>query len=214
MASAFRQATRVFIDQQLSPAARSARLADAAKAGVAELVASGRASPYYRRFVDGQEGAQESSVKPNGGVILYQFSYVAETVAFAIAFLRGRSPVGSGRYRDGFVVSVDGRPIPAAQLQPRSIPLDAEIIIYNPLPYSRKIDVQFAGKRKLRFSVPPNIFDDCARAIRARYGNTATAKRVYSVTFPGQYIRKTGKGRTRGAGSPVQSPAIIITPAG
>lgn len=213
--SVFRLATKVFVDKELSVEARSARLAAAARAGVADLISTGRASPNYRRFVDGREGAQEETVNGRDGVILYEFSYIAETVAFALAFLRGRSPrSGSAKkdprypnaYRDCFVVAVDGRPIPAASLNPRSIPLNAEIMIYNSQPYSRRVDVQFDGKKSLKFNVPPGLFDDAARAVRARFGNTATAKRLYSVTFPGGYVRKTGQ-RT-------DSPALIITPAG
>ncbi len=210
MASAFRQATTVFIAAELSPAGRSARLADAARAGLADLIASGRASSSYRRFVDGREGAQESTVQPDGGVILYQFSYIAETVSFALSFLQARSPSRSGRFRNSFVVSVNGRPIPATELQPSSIPLDAEIMIYNAQPYSRKVDVQLVGTHPLRFSAPPGLFDDAARAIRRQFGNTATAKRINSVSVPGQYVRRSG----RGAGQRTASPALVITPVG
>lgn len=203
----FRQTTRLFVDRELSGPARSAKLAAFARDGVAKLIAEGKAAPTYRRFVDGREGAQESDVKPDG-VIQYEFSYIAEAVLFALAFLQARSPVRSGRFRESFVVAVDGRPIPARQFQPRSVPLAAEVIIYNLQPYSRKIDVQTAGGRRLKFSTPAGLFDDCARALRRRFGNTVVGKRLYSVSFPGQYTLRRGEKK----GQRVNSPAIVITP--
>jgi hypothetical protein len=205
--ASFRQVSKLFVERELSGPARSAKLAAFARTGLAELIASGKASPSYRRFVDGREGAQESDVRPDG-VILYEFSYIAEAVLFAITFLQGRSPVRSGRFRESFIVAVDGRPIPARQFQPRSVPLTAEVIIYNKQPYSRKVDVQTVGGRRLRFSTPAGLFDDCARAMKRRFGNSFTAKRLYSVAAPGQYVLRRGpkKGRR------VDSPAVVITP--
>lgn len=217
-ANAFRLIAKQMIAAELSPAARSAKLAEFARQGVAGLVASGRASPTYCRFVDGAEGAQESAVRPNG-LIEYQFSYIADVVLFALVFLRARSPVGPGApksreapgpFRDAFMVGVDGRPVPAASFQPRSVPLNAEIIIYNRQPYSRKIDVQLVGRKSLHFSVPPGLFDDCVRAVRRRYGNTVTAKRVYNIEHPGKWMRRRGKLK----GQKIQSPAIIIAQRG
>lgn len=201
--------TKIFVDEELGPAARSARLAQAAREGVANLIREGRASPNYRRFVDGQEGAQEATVKPDG-VIVYEFSYIAEVIIFALAFLRARSPVASGRFRESFVVSIDGRPIPAAAFNPRSVPLAAEVIIYNSQPYGRKIDVQIVGGKPLRFSVPAGLYADAVRAIRRQFGNAMTAERLYSINHPGQYILRRGKKR----GQRVQSPALVISPLG
>lgn len=209
-AAAFRRQITAFISQHLSPEARSRRLAEIAETTVAGWIKQGRASPRFRRFVDGVEGAPASAVR-SGGRILYEFSNIGEAVEFAVAFLRARCPVGPGApkdkryprpYKDCFVVAVNGRPIPWDQVNPSAIPVDAEIFIYNSQPYSRKIDVQLVGKRRLRFSVPPGLFKDAASAVSRRYGNTLRVERVYSVSFPGQYIRRTGE--------TVQSPALHI----
>jgi hypothetical protein len=219
-ASAFRQTTRVLVDREFSPAARSRALATMAKRGLADLLASGRASRRYRTFVDGQEGRAEESVSDRG-VILYEFQYLGEVVAFAIGFLQRRAPVKSGRFRAGFFVSVDGRFLSPDQLvmrfglkrlefsgfQPDSVPPGAEIIIGNKYPQNRKVDVQIAGGHTLRFTVPSGMYDDAARAIRRQFGNTVTARRLASVRFPGQYVARRGKG----AGSAVQSPGLLIT---
>ena len=212
MVRSVREQVRLYIDQNLSQTARAQQIADFAQDAVAKMIAEKRASPAYRRFVDGVEGAQPNTIRP-GGSILYAFSYIAEAALFAIGFLQARSPASGPwpkdprypkAYRDCFVIAVDGRPIPAAQFQPRSVPLNAEIIIFNSQPYSRKVDVQMIGKRPIKFSVPPGIFDDAARAVNRRFGNTAKATRRYSVDFPGKHI--TRKGRA------VDSPALILTP--
>lgn len=221
MSGAFRQQTSVFINQNLSPEARSAFLAKTAREGVADLVASSRAPPNYTRVVDGAVGAPESSVKPDG-VIGYRFQYLGEIAAFALAFLQGRSPSGHGAggsrmyrsaYRDSFYLGLargtgePGRFVQARQFNPLTMGADvAEITIGNLQPYSRLLDVQFAGQRRVRYSVPPGIFEDAVRAVNQRFGNQVTARRAYRQKFPGIYLLKTG----RRAGSMVESPALII----
>lgn len=182
----------VAVEQGASPQVRSATLAAAARAGVAELIRSGQAAPKYTRFVDGTEGASEDQVRPDG-TIAYRFSYMGEVVQFALDTIRERSPVGTGRYRDSFMVSVNGRPIKAMSVNPEHVPDDAEIFIYNTQPYSRKLDVQVAGGRKLRISVSPGMFDDTARAVNARFGNYIRASRRYTLQFPGQKTTKAGR---------------------
>lgn len=203
-AATFRQQVRLFADRTLSPAARSALLAAEAKRRLADLIESGRASPGYRRFVDGVEGAREEQAQR---VIVYEFSRTGEAAEYALGFLRGRSPSESGRFRDSFVASVDGsRPIAAASFDPAKVPPGAEVAILNTRPYGRKIDVQVAGGRRLRFSVPEGLYEDAARAVRRRFGNAVSARRVYTLRFPGQYTLRGGKR----AGTRVETPALII----
>lgn len=203
-AATFRQQVRLFADRTLSPEARSALLAAEAKRRLADLIESGRASTSYRRFVDGVEGAREEQARR---AIVYEFSRTADAAEYALAFLRGRSPSESGRFRDSFVASVDGgRPIPAASFDSAKVPPGAEVAILNTRPYSRKIDVQLAGSRRLRFSVPEGLYEDAARAVRRRFGNAVSAKRVYTLQFPGQYILQGG----RRAGKRVETPALIL----
>ena len=222
----FREMIKVFVDAELGAPARSAFLARTAREYVGTLVTSGRASPRYFKTVDGRRGAEEETVSGDRGVIVYDFNYVGDAAEFAIAFLIGRSPVGDGSrksakhpkaYRDCFEVAINGRPVSAAGFNKSSVPLDAEIIIYNTQPYSRKVDVQLVGRRALVFSTPPGIFDDAVRAINRQFGNAAKAKRVYNINFAGKYLLQNHQFRTdrphrvnRSAGTPVESPAIII----
>lgn len=232
-AAAFRRRLDVFIDQALSPAAQSQRLAEIAKQELAAQIAAGRASKSYRRFVDGREGVPEESVAPAPhGRIIYRFNHLGVIGMFALTFLKHRSPPASGQparpahgkpgtYRDSFWVGVNGRAMPAAQFNPDLAPPGAELVIYNASAYSRKVDVQLIGAQPLHFAVPAGLFDDAVKAIKARYGVLVDVKRVYTMAFPGQYRLKTEQvhqsgryaGRTRSrAGKSVESPALIIKP--
>jgi hypothetical protein len=214
---AFRRSVQVFVAQNLSPEAQSRALAAAARAGRDDLIRSGRAAPTYATFVDGQQGASEDRVRP-GGAIIYRFQVLGEAAVFAMAFLRERSPVKSGTYRDSFQYAVssggDGtanrylgaRIIRPGSFDPEQVGTDVdEVILFNRAPYSRKVDVQLVGSRRLRFSVPPDLFDDAAQAVRRRFP-TLAARRVYSMNFPGQWTLKDGPR----AGKPVESPALVI----
>jgi len=207
---ALSQTIRAFAAETLSPAARSAMLAEHARQALANVQASGRAGLVYRRIVDGVADAPEEAVRGDGsGRILYRFSYQAEAAAWALAFLKARSPARTGAFRDSFYFGVDGRFVPAGSFNPGSVPLDAEITIGNTEPYSRRIDVQMDGAQVLRFSVPSGLFDDCVRAVRREFGGLVKARRVYSLSFPGQYVLRRGARR----GQRVQSPAIVLTAA-
>lgn len=196
---------QIKIAEDTAPAARAKLLADTARAGLAELIASGRASPKYRRFVDGAAGRSEDQVRADGQ-IAYQFNYMGEIISFALGFLKDRSPVASGSYQDSFRVSVNGRDIMARQFNPRMVPDDAGILIYNEQHYGRKVDVQLVGQKRLTYSVPPNLFADARDAVRARYGNLVSAERLYTIEFPGRLLTK----RTLAPGRRVEYPALSI----
>jgi hypothetical protein len=202
--STFRRQVSVFIDQTLSPEAQSARLATIARDGRDELIRTRRAPPAYRTFVDGREGAPESAVKPQG-TILYRFDQLGQAAVFALAFLRARSPVRSGTYRDSFWLAVDGRPFSMKTFDPQKVGAATEIIIYNPQPYSRRVQVQFDGGQRLRFSVPPDLFGDALVATRRRFP-TLKVSQLNRIRAPGLYVLKNG----RRAGKVVDSPALVI----
>lgn len=208
---------RIYIDRNLSPAARSARLAAFAKARLAELIASGRASEDYVRLVDGMAGRVESQVRGDGGGrIEYNFVYLGPAVVRALEFLRGRAPVGdevnrpdNRKFRDSFFVGVNGRFIRAAEFRPEMVPASAtEVSIGNSAPDNRRADEQskMTGDKTIDYSVPAAMYVDTARMLRRAYP-TLKAKRVYSIRFTGQYILRGGKAAER----PTQSPALIIS---
>lgn len=182
----------VKIAEDALPAVRAAKLADTARAGLAGLIATGQASPSYRRYVDGIEGRLEDQVKADG-TIAYRFSYTTEVILFALAYLRDRSPVGSGpgeRYRDSFVITIGRTTFPATEFDPARFPEGSDIYITNLQPYGRKVDVQLVGKKVLKYSVPRGLFEDAATATRRRFGNLLDVWRIYTVDFPGRWVTR------------------------
>ena len=234
--SAFRQAASVFVARYLSDAARSRILADVAIRGREQLIREGRASRSFTTTVDGREGAAESSVQPEG-TIVYRFQLLGEAALFAMGYLRGRSPLRGGKFRDSWIYAVGAegytsgpargtyhegvkvaasyaatervgaRIIRQESFDPQKVGADVtEILVTNRQPYERKADVQLAGGRRLRWSVPPNMVDDAADAVKRRFP-TLDARRIYTVHFPGQYVLKSGQK----AGKRVESPALVIS---
>ena len=211
--AAFRRNVDVWVQDNLTAEARSALLARTARQKLAELQAQGRAPRHFTRYVDGMEGAPEDSVRPNG-VILYRFRFLANAAAFALSYLQARSPVRSGAFRAGFYLGVGGdrdgdggRFLRAADFVPAAVTGDVQaIVIGNVEPYNRQVDVQMAGQRRMRFTVPANMYADAASAVRARFPGVS-ARAVYSRSFPGQYVLRTGPR----AGKPVHSPALVIS---
>ena len=199
----FRQTIKVFQDAELSAAAMSARLAETARAALLAAQVSGRAPATYRTFVDGvADGSEDEAVKR----IRYEFSFLGDATEYAIQNLLLLSPVASGRYQQSFMVAVDGRAIPAAYFDPLQVPPGVEIFVWNRQPYSRKIDVQYSGNTPLKYKVAPDLFDNAAKAVRSRFGNTVSCKRLNTLNIPGAYVLRRGEK----AGSDVDSPALAI----
>jgi len=101
-ATLFRRSVEVFIDRKLSPEARSKHLASVARAGLKEIL-EGKSIKNFIRFVDGNAGLSEDQVKPEG-VIMYRFSILPLVVGFLLGYLKERSPVRSGRFKESFWV--------------------------------------------------------------------------------------------------------------
>lgn len=177
-------------------------LADFAKAELANVIASGEGSPLYDRYVNGALGAPESAVVPPGPII-YDFVWWQAIIPYALQYLVDRSPERSGRYKRSWFVMVNGQPAP----DPAGIPLDAEVVITNDQPYSRKIDV---GHMKM--SVPNHIIEDGRQAVMRIFGNIITAKRTL-IALPGGYTLKSSRGsrrKDRAAGQALTYPALVL----
>jgi hypothetical protein len=199
------------LDRQIGPQAQAARLAAFSRQRLQEAIASGEASPHYETFVNGRRGREETVVAP--GPIIYLFNWWPDLLISALQDLRNSVPY-SGRpkaelhYRDRFFVLANGVSVTPREYQ--NIPVDAEVLIGNSAPYSRKLDVQLIGREPIRVSVPPDFFEGAVQVINHRFGNLVTAKRLYTIHFTGQYHLVRGKE----AGKPVNSPGIQILPRG
>ncbi|MFT8325521.1 hypothetical protein [Gluconobacter oxydans] len=200
---------RLFRDQALSPAAQSARLAAVAIKARDQAVRSGDAPPHWVTIVDGRQGAPETSVQPDG-FILYKFNVMGLAAQAALQLCKDRSPVRSGRYRDSWMVVVDGRPWTEDMAD---IPEGVSIMIVNPQPYARKIDT---GAMK-KMSVPPGIVDAVRKLVQRKFP-TVNAARAF-VTIPSglmenaPYVlrRSRGRSKSRSAGTAMTYPAMILT---
>lgn len=227
MPSQMAEQLRLFISEDLSPEARSNALATYAEQDVASRIALGQLSREYTITVDNVLGASPQSVRPNGS-IRYDFSYIGDVVQYALENLIKRSPASSvvskagpdypEHYEEAFYVGINGRFIMATDFVADAVPYNAEIIIGNIMPYSRKVDVQMVGNKTLHFETPANLFDSSARAVVRRYGNIVTCKRIYTANFPGrqyklkveQRFKKRPAKIKRTVGTLVESPALVI----
>lgn len=182
-ARAVARSVRVFRDQALSPGALSARLAAVARSTRDDVVARGEAPANWRTFVDGRQGASEDAVRPDGA-ILYRFNYLGLAAAFALAYCAGRSPVADGDFKAAWIVAVDGGLWRDAL---SAIPPGAQVMVTNPLPYARKIDVGH-----MHMSVPHNIIEDARRAVRQRYPMVKTERWLTTIpaAWGGGYVLK------------------------
>ena len=204
--------------QEFEPEVIRLALASFAKQSVAELIASGQASPNYNRFVNDRPGVPEEMVELPGPIV-YEFALWPAVIAFALDELRARSPVKSGRFRDSFIVLANEKLVTDYD----SVPVDAEVIITNFQPYIRKIEAGVIGKGK-RYQV----FDAAKRALAREFNSGSGRNAVGAFTFETSwlnfassvhqgmpYILKGSQGRRkdRQAGMPISYPSIVINQA-
>jgi hypothetical protein len=175
MATAIARNVRVFVDKALGPTAVSAHLASEARRLRDEAIRSGQASQVYRTFVDGSEGRSEDAVRR---VIQYRFSRMVQAVGYAIGYAMARSPRDSGEYQRAWLAVVNGKRWSG---QAEDIPAGSTVIVVNPVPYARKVDV--GG---MRMSVPPQIVEATRQAVQRAYPGIL-AERDFVTLAPGLY---------------------------
>ena len=182
LAGNFRRVVDVMVARGTSGVAMQNYLGAEATRNAQSLISAGSASPYYRRFVNGQENAPNQTIKLDGtGTIIYLFSSIAEAALYALDFARKHSPRRSGHYVESWYFIVNGEPFTATDFT--GIPLGSEIILTNSANYHRKIDV--GG---MRMSVAPQIIEQTRQAVMRRYPGV-TAERKF-ITIPGGYVLK------------------------
>lgn len=200
-------------------------VANFARKVLAEHLAELPVKPHVLTIVDGRVGASEDSVK-YGGIIRYEFGHAGDVVKECLDWLRTEASKVGRKYAESFFVGVlkqetrgkgkrtfqsyeaEGRKIPAAQFgaESRALSGNEQFIIGNSRPENRKIDVQLMGQEPVKFSVDDKIYDRCVMAMRGRFPGFEI-KRVYTLTFTGQWILVHGPR----AGKPVHSPGLVIT---
>lgn len=117
------------------------------------------------RTVDGVRGAREEQVRGDG-TIIYAYPRLDEVVRVALELLFDLSPVLSGAYRMNHQLFVDG--VEARNLA--GWDGQGQIIIANPMPYSRKIEL---SKMTMRVPGSDHVYEQAEFALQQRFGNQA-----------------------------------------
>jgi len=180
----------------IDPRERSHMLAEFARKALAEAqTASQRATgrvPSHDTFVDGREGADLASVKPDG-VIVFRFALLREALLWIHQALVEKSPVLSGRYSRSHVLFADGVEVfPGAE----EVPSAREYIFLNVQPYARKIERKGdrPGQSK---KAPDGVYEAVAALAAQRFGRLASIKfsfRSFQGTAVVDYIPTGTKG--------------------
>lgn len=168
------KATAPRVVQNLAATAATMVLAQAA---AQSLRALGRTHPPVV-IVDGRRGMALNTVKPDGGLIEAEYDIANEMLRAAIEagleWLRAGSPVVSGEYRDGHTLYVNGSP--ASEIPANIKPTD-QIMIANPVPYARRIEVGVTKSgRAFVIQTPPRIYQRVAAKLSDRFGNAVVIK--------------------------------------
>lgn len=152
----------------------------------------------FTRIVDGQMGAREESVRPDG-VITYIYPRLDAVVQYAMEVLFDLSPVLSGQYRKSHTIFAGGAAVPDL----KNWRPDDEIVITNPIPYARKIEL---GIMKMRVPGSAKVYSQAAKKVRARFGNVA------KIGFTYRGIVGGAVSSTRAGNKPdLRYPALVIT---
>lgn len=194
-------------DELLSPAKYGQAMARYAKQELRRAIAAG-ASPHYEVYVGGVKGRAEASVRPPEAIV-YEFINWPIVIKAGLEELRKRAPRRSGTYAASFLVLANQKPVMEGEYG--KIPVDAEVIIFNVQPYTRRIEVganRSKGKRH---------FDLSKIAINRRFRGAFRAETRFLAISGGvhplvPYILKNSQGRRkdRQAGSAITYPAMVI----
>lgn len=169
---------QLFIDELLSPSARSKQFAAMAQDYLddADNINSRALGhiPKNQTYVDGRQGAPITSVRPDGGVVVREYEMIFEVLLFISDTLHTLSPIGHGPdkrpghpgfYRASHVLFADGEevnfngPMTIGQL-----PDASEYVFLSDAPYARRIE-----KRS-------TIYEMTAAKASSRFGNVANAR--------------------------------------
>ena len=172
----------LFMAQDLGPKARSAMLAAYAAEAIEEAKQANKqalgAVPPYEVFVDGQEGAALTSVKPDG-VIRAEFELVNEALIWIYQQLEMHSPRLTGQYASSHVLFADG-----AEVSVTNPPPAQEYVFVNTMPYARKIEGN-KGRPPSSPQAPDGVYQAVATLAR-KFSNVAKVTFSYRTVAGGE----------------------------
>ncbi|ETR75066.1 hypothetical protein X566_20125 [Afipia sp. P52-10] len=182
------------INEELSPAGRSAALAQYAREQFQEAQAINRRAlgrtPDHETFVDGARTEAVERVRPDGTVV-FEFELLDDLFGYIDLLLITHSPRKSGRYQRSHVLLADGAAIdPDADELPKA----SEFVVINTQPYARKIE------RGQSAQAPDGVYQVVAALAARRFGNMASIKFSYRVPLFGDvdtWANKTSMSRNK-----------------
>jgi hypothetical protein len=153
-------------EEDLSPAAQSAALAQFARKQLAEAAKVNADAlgftPPHTTLVDGVAGAAEERVKPNGEIV-YTFDLAQDMFAWIAAELSAFAPVLTGRFSRSFEFFVDG----VRTDLDHEIPQGREFVFMSIEPYAGKVEGEH--KRPESPQAPNGVFEAVAALAALRY---------------------------------------------
>jgi hypothetical protein len=172
----------LLVNARLDPKERTKRIAAFARKEIAAVDEQNQralgAIPPKTITVNGRQGADLESANPDRGTIIAEWRLVGEVLQWIMDTLNQRSPVISGKYRDSHIMLADG-----SEADPDDHPLATEFKFYNPVPYSRKIEVgKTKSGRDFVIQVQNRIYERTADDARARFGNIAKIRFTYTAS--------------------------------
>ena len=169
--------------QDLGPKARSAMLAAFAAEAIAEAAQQNKQAlgvvPQYEIYVDGQEGAPLTSVKPDG-VIRAEFQLVNEALAWIYQQLETHSPRLTGHYASSHVLFADGAEVSDVNNPPPA----QEYVFINTTPYARKLEGT-KGRPPSSPQAPDGVYQAVATLAR-KFSNVAKVTFTYQTIAGGE----------------------------
>lgn len=199
---------RAIVDQELSPKAQSAALAQYAREQLVEAQAQNRSAlgavPVHETFVDGRASERLDDVKPDG-TIVFVFELLDEVLDWIGEMLVTQSPVLTGRYANSHMLFAGG-----VDATGRGVVNAEEFTFANTMPYARKIE------RGLSPQAPDGVYEAVAAMAAGRFGNIATIFFTYRAVFGmnvvnGDLAASSGRWRRGGIGSRAATGAFEMT---
>jgi hypothetical protein len=218
---AFRQTVTVEWPRQQDRDGK-AHLLRVGRAGHERIMADARArsgsNPQWEAYANQPGNSNlESVILP--GPLVWKYRYVGAILKEALTALIAASPSRSGLYAKSHMVFINGA---AVQAIPDALKPGDEVMISNPVPYARRIEIgKTESGRDFVIQVPNRIYERVAKKIlMPKYRNVARIE--YGFTnLPSSYATKGGLGshymsggtrrkRRQKAGATIQAPAIFI----
>lgn len=183
------------IDEELSPKARSEKLAEFARS---ELEAADQVNtkalgftPKHTTKVDGALGVSEDRVRPDG-TIIYQFDLLPDVFSWISDRLQAFAPVLSGRFQQSFEFFANG----ILTAMDSDLANATEFVFLSNLPYAGKIEGE-SGRPESR-QAPNGVFEAVAVLAQMQFPQVNIGF-SYRVPFP------------EAASTSKDTPAITIT---